>query len=125
MSVLLPYCRNVYVASLPTDYTSEQLHELFSPYGHIISCTVKRDKESGKCKGYGFVLFEKEADACNAVIALQGYSINYTRIQVRLARPEASAKKILPVIAQQQAIVCAQQPCYVMMIQTPVIFTTS
>uniref|UniRef100_A0A0A9WJB9 CUGBP Elav-like family member 3 n=1 Tax=Lygus hesperus TaxID=30085 RepID=A0A0A9WJB9_LYGHE len=109
MSHLVPYYRNVYVASLPSEYTCEELRELFEPYGNIISCTVKRDKETRKCKGYGFVLFEKEQDASNAVIALQGYSINYIRIQVRLARAEASAKKVMPIIKQQHALLYAQQ----------------
>ncbi|CCW60867.1 unnamed protein product [Phytomonas sp. EM1] len=109
------YSRNVYVASLPHDYTNDQLRELFARFGKVISCTVKRDKVTGIGKGYGFVLFEKDEDACNAVIGLQRHSINHTRIQVRLARPEASAKKILPVIAQQYTLQ-TYQPCYIMMI---------
>lgn len=104
MSSLSTFYRNVYIASLPPDYTNEQLLSLFSPYGKIISCVIRTDKKTGLCQGYGFVLFENECDACNAVLALQGHMINFTRVQVRLARPEASAKKMLPVIMQQQLI---------------------
>ncbi|XP_050340909.1 CUGBP Elav-like family member 3 [Bactrocera neohumeralis] len=117
-----PYSRNVYVASLSIDYTDDQLRVLFEPFGKIISCAVKRDRATGLCKGYGFVLFERDEDACNAVIGLQGHSICFTRIQVRLARPEASAKKVMPVVAQQQALQQAVQqafqPYYFMMMQS-------
>lgn len=97
----MPYSRNVYIASLPSDYTDAQLLALFTPYGQVLSHSVKTDKATGKCKGYGFVLYAREEDACNAVIALQGHYINHTKVQVRLARPEASAKRVYPVLAQQ------------------------
>lgn len=110
-----PYSRNVYAASLPPNFTEVQLRALFAPFGKIISCTAKRDRTTGLCKGYGFILFERDEDACNAVIGLQGHSINFTRIQVRLARPEASAKKVMPVMVQQQTLQLLGIPYYLMM----------
>ncbi|CAD2215641.1 RNA recognition motif. (a.k.a. RRM, RBD, or RNP domain), putative [Angomonas deanei] len=98
------YSRNVYIASLPPHYTNEQLYALFSVYGHILSHSVKTDRVTGLCKGYGFVMFAREEDAGNAVLALQSHYIDHTKVQVRLARPEASAKRVYPVVAQQQEL---------------------
>ncbi|KAG5510509.1 hypothetical protein JKF63_06806 [Porcisia hertigi] len=121
MACVSPFSRNVYIASLPEDYTEKDLLDLFSPFGRVISCTVKYDKDTGLCKGYGFVLFEYEQDALNAVIALQGHTIRNTRVQVRLARPEASAKKMYPVILQQQLMnACTPyQPVYLVYVPSP------
>lgn len=121
MSYPSPFSRNVYIASLPEDYVEKDLLDLFSPYGRVISCTLKYDKETGLCRGYGFVLFENEQDALNAVIALQGHSIRNTRVQVRLARPEASAKKMYPAMMQQQLMSSCMpyQPVYVMYVPSP------
>ncbi|CAJ1017862.1 putative RNA recognition motif (RRM, RBD, or RNP domain) [Leishmania utingensis] len=121
MSYPSPFTRNVYIASLPNDYSEKDLLDLFSPFGRVITCTVKYDKKTGLCKGYGFVLFENEQDALNSVIALQGHTIRNTRIQVRLARPEASAKKMYPVMIQQQMMSACMpyQPVYVMYVPSP------
>lgn len=123
MSQVSPFSRNVYIASLPESYTDEELLSLFSPFGRVISCSVKRDKLTGRGKGYGFVLYENEQDALNAVIALQGHSIRHTRVQVRLARPEASAKKMYPALMQQQLMNSYMpiQPVYVMYVPAPVL----
>lgn len=124
MSFSSPYRCNVYVASLPPDFTNERLNALFSPFGHIISSTVKHDRTTGACKGYGFVLFETEQHAFNAVVGLQGHSVDRTRIQVRFARPEASAKKLLPVLTQQHATIqtAYTQPVYIV-VPAPTVYT--
>ncbi|KAH9586269.1 RNA recognition motif domain [Trypanosoma melophagium] len=109
MSFESPYNRNVYIASLPANYTDEELRALFSPYGKILSTALVRDKNTGLCKGYAFVLMERYQDAYNAVIALQGHSIANVRVQVRLARAEASAKKVYPLLCQQ-AMICDVAP---------------
>ncbi|CAD2215642.1 hypothetical protein, conserved [Angomonas deanei] len=49
-------------------------------------------------------MFAREEDAGNAVLALQSHYIDHTKVQVRLARPEASAKRVYPVVAQQQEL---------------------
>ncbi|CBH18235.1 RNA-binding protein, putative [Trypanosoma equiperdum] len=100
-----PYIRNVYIASLPPNYTEEELRALFAPFGKIVSTALVRDKETKRCKGYGFVLMERYQDAYNAVMALQGHTVQHARVQVRLARPEASVKKADPLL-YTQAMMC-------------------
>ncbi|RNF07055.1 RNA-binding protein [Trypanosoma conorhini] len=123
MSFDSPYNRNVYIASLPANYTDEELHALFAPFGKILSTALVKDKNTGLCKGYGFVLMERFQDAYNAVIALQGHSIAHTRVQVRLARPEASAKRVYPLMYQQAMIYDAVSPTYLLLLPQPYIMS--
>eukprot|EP00796_Vickermania_ingenoplastis_P011915 gene11915-8197_t len=86
--------RNVYVASLPQHYDYNQLEQLFAPIGPIEQRTLKF--EDSRCKGYGFVLFQRKEDAQEAVRRMHGAVVDGTRIQVRLARQEATMKAVLP-----------------------------
>ncbi|RHW68265.1 RNA-binding protein [Trypanosoma brucei equiperdum] len=81
---------NVYVASLPLDFDDDQLFDLFSPYGRISSARIMRSKGARQSRGYGFVLFRHASSAEKAIDSLVGYVIGGSRIQVRLAHPEAS-----------------------------------
>lgn len=82
--------RNVYVASLPLNFDDQQLHNLFSPFGRIISARIMRAKKSHLSKGYGFVMFREASGAEQAIQALHGRVIGGSRIQVRWASADAS-----------------------------------
>lgn len=82
---------NLYVASLPPDCTDADLLQLFSPFGAITSAKAMRKKEQQECKGYGFVLFQREEDAEKAQSQMIGYVFRGNKIQVRRARPTACA----------------------------------
>ncbi|KAJ6335216.1 hypothetical protein OIU78_011951 [Salix suchowensis] len=51
------------------------LHDTFSSFGNILSCKVATDA-SGQSKGYGFVQFDNEEAAQNAIDKLNGMLIN-------------------------------------------------
>ncbi|KPI83347.1 RNA-binding protein 5-like protein [Leptomonas seymouri] len=82
--------RNVYIASLPLYFDDQQLHNLFSPYGRIISARIMRAKKSHLSKGYGFVMYREARAAEQAIKALHGCVVGGLRIQVRWASADAS-----------------------------------
>lgn len=82
--------RNVYVASLPSHFDDQQLHNLFSPYGRIISARIMRAKKSHLSKGYGFVMFREASAAEQAIQAVHGSVIEGSLVQVRWASADAS-----------------------------------
>ncbi|RNC42400.1 RNA-binding protein 5 [Trypanosoma cruzi] len=82
--------RNVYVASLPLDFDDQQLFDLFAQYGPISSARIMRKKGTRESKGYGFILYKNVASAALAISSLSGGIIGGSRIQVRLAHPDAS-----------------------------------
>jgi RNA recognition motif-containing protein len=62
---------NLYIRGLTPTTTDKDLYSLCSPYGTIISTKAILDKNTNKCKGYGFVDFESPIAAENAVKNLQ------------------------------------------------------
>lgn len=61
-----PY-RTVFVARLYYALTELDLSRHFAQHGSIESVRIVRNKETGASRGYGFVVFEREADAKNCV----------------------------------------------------------
>jgi len=51
------------VKNLSEVTTDESLMDVFKAYGAIESVRVLRDKQTGLCRGFGFVNFPSEADA--------------------------------------------------------------
>ena len=63
------------------DIDSKALHDTFSVFGSILSCRVALD-ESGVSKGHGFVQFEQDESAQNAIEKVNGMLINDKQVFV-------------------------------------------
>ena len=61
---------NIFVAKLDYNTTSEDLQELFEQYGTIDSAKVIYDRDTGRSRGFGFVEMPEEAEALDAIQAL-------------------------------------------------------
>ncbi|KAI1713623.1 RNA recognition motif domain-containing protein [Ditylenchus destructor] len=57
----------VFVGNLPSDATDDSLFKTFSKFGKIVHWEVKRDHNTNRSRGYGFVSFEKAEQAVQAV----------------------------------------------------------
>lgn len=63
---------NAYVKNLPLDnYSDQEFTELFNKFGVITSAAVSREEDNSS-KGFGFVGFENDEDAAEAVNQLNG-----------------------------------------------------
>jgi len=65
---------NVFVKNLDESIDSKALHDTFSIFGNILSCKVSTDN-SGKSRGYGFVHYEAEEAAKQAIARVNGMRI--------------------------------------------------
>ena len=69
------------VQNLDKAIDHKALHDTFSSFGHILSCKIATDV-SGQSKGYGFVQFDNEESAQNAIDKLNGMLINDKQVYV-------------------------------------------
>mmetsp|Transcript_9105 Transcript_9105/g.21804 ORF Transcript_9105/g.21804 Transcript_9105/m.21804 type:complete len:639 (-) Transcript_9105:56-1972(-) len=65
---------NVFVKNLDRSIDNKALSDTFSLFGNILSCKVATD-DNGKSKGYGFVHYETEASAKQAIERVNGMQI--------------------------------------------------
>ncbi|XP_050209885.1 UBP1-associated protein 2A-like [Mercurialis annua] len=66
-----PAHRKIFVHGLGWDATEETLINSFKQFGEIEDCKAVCDKVTGKCKGYGFILFKKRSGARKALVEPQ------------------------------------------------------
>ncbi|KAK3423262.1 hypothetical protein EUGRSUZ_F00193 [Eucalyptus grandis] len=72
---------NIFIKNLDKAIDHKALHETFSTFGNILSCKVANDAQ-GQSKGYGFVQFDNEESAQNAIDKLNGMLINDKQVYV-------------------------------------------
>lgn len=78
----------LYVGGLAYSVTDQELNDFFATEGTVANAFVVKDKFSGKSKGFGFVEFEDDQEAQNAIKALDGKDLNGRAIVVNEARPQ-------------------------------------
>ncbi|KAK7848994.1 polyadenylate-binding protein 3 [Quercus suber] len=74
---------NVFIKNLDTSIDNKALNETFAAFGNVLSCKVAVDS-NGQSRGYGFVQFENEESAQNAITRLNGMLINDKKVYVGL-----------------------------------------
>ena len=81
---------SIYVGNLPWSATQEGVESLFSPYGEVLSVKLVSDRETGRARGFGFVEME-DADAINAIAALDGKEFHGRALRINKAEPKKPA----------------------------------
>lgn len=82
--------KRIYVGNLKYTVTSEQLEELFEPFGSVSTAQVLSDRETGRSRGFGFVEMPNDDDAEAAIEALDGREHDGRRLTVNEAKPRTS-----------------------------------
>jgi cold-inducible RNA-binding protein len=78
---------NLYIGNLPYSVTSDQLKDLFSQAGNVVSATVITDRQTNRSKGFGFVEMGNEEEAKKAIEIYNGKDIEGRSVVVNEARP--------------------------------------
>jgi RNA recognition motif-containing protein len=78
----------LFVGSLPWAIDDQGLEDLFKNFGNVASAKVIIDRESGRSKGFGFVEFDDDNAAQDAIKQLNGTDVQGRSIVVNEARPQ-------------------------------------
>ncbi|XP_009786468.1 polyadenylate-binding protein 3-like [Nicotiana sylvestris] len=86
---------NVFIKNLDSSIDNKALYDTFAAFGTVLSCKVAADI-NGQSKGYGFVQFDQDEAAHNAIKRLNGMLINDKQVYVghfirRQERSQANA----------------------------------
>ena len=80
--------KKLYVGNLDYGVTEDQLTELFSKAGTVVSVTVIKDRYSGRSKGFAFVEMETEDESKKAQEMYNDKDFQGRNMVVNEARPK-------------------------------------
>jgi RNA recognition motif-containing protein len=80
--------KKLFVGGLPYSTQQEEVEQLFSQCGQVVSATIVRDKFTNQSRGFGFVEMATEEQAAEAINKLNGTQIGGRTIVVNESRPK-------------------------------------
>jgi len=79
---------NIYVGNLNWSLTSDDLYNLFTPYGEVVSAKIITDKfNNNRSKGFGFVEMSDDEAARQAISNLHDTELSCRKIIVNESAP--------------------------------------
>jgi len=79
---------NLFVFHLPIEWSEAELISYFNPFGNVISSRIMCDKTTGKSKGYGFISYDNQNSAIQAVRMMNGFQVGSKRLKVQIKKGE-------------------------------------
>lgn len=76
----------IYVGNLPYNSTENELRELFSEHGDVVSASIVMDRETGRSRGFGFIEMD-DSVGNTAIEKLNGAQFDGRSLVVNEARP--------------------------------------
>jgi RNA recognition motif-containing protein len=80
---------NMYVSNLSFHTVDDDLRKLFEQFGAVSSAKVITDRETGKSRGFGFVEMGSDAEAKEAIKALNNKDVEGRAMSVSIAREKS------------------------------------
>jgi polyadenylate-binding protein len=86
---------NIFIKNLDKTIDNKAIYDTFSTFGNILSCKVAMDEDGVNSKGYGFVHFETDESACQAIEKVNGMLLNGKKVFVGRFQPRQQRMKEL------------------------------
>ncbi|CAL1541094.1 unnamed protein product [Lymnaea stagnalis] len=83
--------KTIFIRNLPYSTNNEKLEKIFSDIGPIKSCFVVSDKDSGKCRGFGYVKYTLLEDAEKALKTIK--KVEGRNVHIMYAKKKEKKKK--------------------------------
>jgi cold-inducible RNA-binding protein len=83
----------LYAGNISFRASEDDLRELFSQAGEVVSVKLIKDPATGRMRGFGFVEMATEEDAQKAISLLNGKSLLNRNIVVNEAKPQVRRER--------------------------------
>src|SRR6266404_4261864 len=80
--------KSLFVGNMNFQTTESDLRELFAPFGQVTRIHMAMDRETGRARGFAFVEMPNDAEAAQAMTALDGKEVGGRNLKVNEARPK-------------------------------------
>lgn len=78
----------LFVAQLDWSVTEDELQDIFSQFGQVVSARIPTDKMTGKKRGFAFVAMSTPDEASAAIQALNNWELKGRALVVKFAEPK-------------------------------------
>ncbi|KAK7316563.1 hypothetical protein RJT34_00122 [Clitoria ternatea] len=85
----LPSSNKLFVGGLSWSVDENSLKDAFSSFGDVTEVRIVYDKDSGRSRGFGFVIFSNEDDAKSAKDAMDGKALLGRPLRINFALEKA------------------------------------
>jgi RNA recognition motif-containing protein len=79
--------KKLFVGNLPFSTTDESLKAEFSKFGAVSEAVIIKNKFNNRSKGFGFVTFDNDAEADEAIAKTNGMELEGRKMTVNVATP--------------------------------------
>jgi len=79
--------KKLFVGNLSFQTTEREITDRFEQCGAVESVSIITDRDTGRSKGFGFVVMEQEGGAEKAIAALHGSELDGRTLTVNEAKP--------------------------------------
>jgi cold-inducible RNA-binding protein len=76
----------LYIGGLSPSTDEDEVRELFSQIGEVLSCRLVRDRDSNRSRGFAFIEMASESEAQRAISQFNGYQLGGQTLTVNVAR---------------------------------------
>ncbi|XP_024010166.1 RNA-binding protein BRN1 isoform X2 [Eutrema salsugineum] len=88
-----PEGANLFIYNIPREFGDQELASAFQPFGIVLSAKVFVDKATGVSKCFGFVSYDSQAAAQNAINMMNGRHLGGKKLKVQLKRDNHNAQQ--------------------------------
>ena len=81
---------NIYVGNFPYETSQSDLEGMFGEFGEVESVSVITDRQTGRSRGFGFVVMANDDEANAAIEALNEKDIDGRPLKVNQAKERSS-----------------------------------
>ena len=82
----------IYVGNMNYDMSEEDLKNIFTAHGEVVSTKIIIDRDTGRSKGFGFVEMSTEDEARAAIAELDGKEVSGRNLRVSEAQRKSQGR---------------------------------